>query len=617
MKKHVFYLSVLFLLNLALNFTGFSQVGIGIEIPDASSMLDITSTTKGFLTPRMTTAQRTTLGTIAVDGLLVYDTDFHAYFYYRGGDINAWEIQLSYNTGWSLTGNGGTNSSVNFIGTTDGQDLVFKVNNQNAGRLSSSSFTTLFGYQAGDANIAGHNTFVGWAAGKANTSGDNNIAYGCEALSQNTKGSTNIAVGFKALSANTTAGNNVAVGNGALSLQSYSNGGFSYSTYNTAIGIEALYTNQPAGTGSSGSNNTATGYRSLFLNTTGSRNVANGGNALYSNTVGPENSAFGFNALQYNTVAGNNVAVGNHALKTQSFNNGGSVFTSGNTAIGYNALTTNQPTSSTNGIQNSAVGFNALQYNTIGFNNTALGNSALLWNTEGYNNTAIGYAAFSAFGVLYNNSTALGADAQIYADNQVRLGNDAVTSLFCNGAYAATSTNGPNLYIDSDGQFFRSTSGGKGWLLEGNAGIDPANNFIGTTDAQPLVFKTNSTEAMQISATGNITMTKNVQTDGKLTTVGGLFVGPNSTGIASIITNAVAMDCPGLAGQSSATVTATFSDVTVNSTVFISPQNALPGSVLIAHARISAANTLEVKFTNAGSTTEDPPNMTFYVTVFN
>ena len=32
----------------------------------------------------------------------------------------------------------------------------------------------------------------------------------------------------------------------------------------------------------------------------------------------------------------------------------------------------------------------------------------------------------------------------------------------------------------------------KGWLLSGNAGTDVATNFIGTTDAQPLMFKINN-----------------------------------------------------------------------------------------------------------------------------
>ncbi|MCH8311107.1 MAG: hypothetical protein IIB17_11520, partial [Chloroflexi bacterium] len=36
------------------------------------------------------------------------------------------------------------------------------------------------------------------------------------------------------------------------------------------------------------------------------------------------------------------------------------------------------------------------------------------------------------------------------------------------------------------------------WMLGGNAGTTPDSNFVGTTDAQPLVFKVNNHEAMRI-----------------------------------------------------------------------------------------------------------------------
>lgn len=36
------------------------------------------------------------------------------------------------------------------------------------------------------------------------------------------------------------------------------------------------------------------------------------------------------------------------------------------------------------------------------------------------------------------------------------------------------------------------------WLLAGNAGTNPATDFLGTTDAQPLILKTNGTEALRI-----------------------------------------------------------------------------------------------------------------------
>ena len=58
-----------------------SQVGINTTSPDASSALDITSTTQGVLAPRMTTAQKLAI-TSPANGLLVYDTNFKEYSYY-------------------------------------------------------------------------------------------------------------------------------------------------------------------------------------------------------------------------------------------------------------------------------------------------------------------------------------------------------------------------------------------------------------------------------------------------------------------------------------------------------------------------------------------------------
>ncbi len=58
----------------------FSSFGIGAS-PDASAALDVSSTTKGFLPPRMTTAQRTAISSPAT-GLTVYDTDAEALYVY-------------------------------------------------------------------------------------------------------------------------------------------------------------------------------------------------------------------------------------------------------------------------------------------------------------------------------------------------------------------------------------------------------------------------------------------------------------------------------------------------------------------------------------------------------
>jgi len=63
-----------------------AQVGINTDnsAPAASAMLDVKSTTKGLLPPRLTTAQRTAVASPA-DGLVVYDTDIKGLFYFKGG----------------------------------------------------------------------------------------------------------------------------------------------------------------------------------------------------------------------------------------------------------------------------------------------------------------------------------------------------------------------------------------------------------------------------------------------------------------------------------------------------------------------------------------------------
>ena len=52
--------------------------------PDGSAMLDIKSTAKGLLIPRMTTVQRSAIGSPA-DGLMVYDTDTKGLWVYQSG----------------------------------------------------------------------------------------------------------------------------------------------------------------------------------------------------------------------------------------------------------------------------------------------------------------------------------------------------------------------------------------------------------------------------------------------------------------------------------------------------------------------------------------------------
>ena len=99
-----------------------SNIGIGTLTPAASAKLDVSSTTQGMLTPRMTTAQRNAIASPAT-GLLVYQTDGTAGFYFYNGTawttvggnsttLNSFELSVTKTSGETQVTNPGTNLAV-------------------------------------------------------------------------------------------------------------------------------------------------------------------------------------------------------------------------------------------------------------------------------------------------------------------------------------------------------------------------------------------------------------------------------------------------------------------------------------------------------------------------
>jgi len=208
-----------------------AQVGIGTTTPATSSALDITSTNKGLLIPRVALISTSDVATIAspVTSLLVYNSGFlpNGYYYWNG---TLWVLLATgNNTDWSLTGNSGTNPANNFIGTTDAQDLRFRRANQWAGTIASN--VTSYGNLAGRDNISTNNVFFGSNAGmnSSNAASSNMVAIGNQAMGaaggQNV--SQSVAIGsFAMQSPGGTATNNVVIGH---------NAGISLSTSNNVI----------------------------------------------------------------------------------------------------------------------------------------------------------------------------------------------------------------------------------------------------------------------------------------------------------------------------------------------------------------------------------------------
>ena len=110
-----------------------AQVGIGTTSPSAGAMLDITSSDKGVLLPRVDIVDLSTVAPIvggATVGLLVYNTNISSgvgYYYWNGSSWSALS-GAAVNEDWELTGNSGTtpgtSSGENYIGTTDTQNLI-------------------------------------------------------------------------------------------------------------------------------------------------------------------------------------------------------------------------------------------------------------------------------------------------------------------------------------------------------------------------------------------------------------------------------------------------------------------------------------------------------------
>ena len=547
----------LFILSITI-FTGYSSysqsaaINIDGSAAAASAALDIKSSTKGLLIPRMLASQRILIGSPA-EGLLVYQTDAPAgFYYYKAG---AWTSITPTSSGWNLAGNAGTADGTNFIGTTDNIPFNIRVNNQRAGRIDPALLSTSFGYQAGNAGSTGtYNTAIGQTALSGNSTGYYNTANGYAALSGNNIGNNNTANGVYALSSNTTGSYNTADGQSAL----YSNiGGFN----NTAIGYAALSastgsnnTGLGSNAGPSGGidNSTAIGFSAVVNasnkvqignNLVNSVQLGTGANVtletglvkLTGGSPGPgkvlTSDGSGLASWQTNAGAGWGLSGNAGTVDGTNFigttdnipfnirvNNekAGRIDVSGNTFYGYQAGNTNTGAANTatgflafknntTGAGNTANGTNALTSNSIGDNNTAFGNSALYSNSAGIQNTATGVSAL-ALNNTGNNNTANGYQA---------LYNNTANNNTANGYQALFSNTTGSLNTANGYQSLFSNSTGGSNTANGNRAL--YNNSTGT----------------QNTANGNIALFNNI--DGKFNTgVGYAALFNNSTGDANI-----------------------------------------------------------------------------------
>jgi len=217
-------------------------------------------------------------------------------------------------------------------------------------------------------------------------------------------------------------------------------------------------------------------------------NTAEGDNALFNvNTaVGINNTAVGANALRADTTGGFNVAVGAGALTS---NTTGSF----NMAIGAGALLNNTANF------NLAIGFRTCFLNTTGNHLTGIGAAAMRNNTTGGFNTAIGADALRE-NATGSDNTAIGSDALTLntVDDNTAIGSEAL----------ASSTNSPeNVAVGF--RALASTSGTNGFnVAVGFQALDQVttggqNTAVGDNALGNLVTGTLNTALGDLAGSGH------------------------------------------------------------------------------------------------------------------
>jgi trimeric autotransporter adhesin len=479
------------------------SVGINNPTPAASAILDVTSTDKGLLTPRMSTAQRLAIPTPA-SGLVVYDNSTNQFFYFNS---TAWVAFSASGLAWNITGNAGTDPLVNFIGTTDNQPLIFRVANTHAGAIDPFLTSVYFGKNSGIVNTGYENAFFGHEAGLNNSSGNSNAFFGAEAGRNNTTGIGNSLFGWAAGHNSSTTTYNSFFG--------YRAGEFNDGSFNSFFG---------AGSGAA----TLNSSNSFFGALTGPFNVSGGNNTFIGHTAG------------HNTVSGsNNTFVGQAA----GYYNTGEK----NTALGYQAdITPGLINATAIGAHSKVEVSNALVLGSVGSSatpdiNVGIGTTTPGWPMPNVKLTVIGpaagtgptiYAGGGGDVVLGNGGSLFFGDNYNYSGTYISRTTPADNIIFHTDGWErmrleqgwlgiGTGTPVSTLHVEgtitmrdgSEGvnRVLVSNAGGSGfwttltpaltnaWSLTGNSGTSSASNFIGTIDNLPLRFRVNNITAGAIN----------------------------------------------------------------------------------------------------------------------
>lgn len=293
------------------SYTLYAQVGIGTTSPDPSSVLDIVSSNKGFIAPRINLSNVTNSSIDGTNtnaaGLLIYNTNASVtggsgvgYYYWDGSIWTSMKSAASggSDAGWQLDGN--AISSGDFLGTTNNLPLEIKVNSVLKTRITSrgqieplnTSNSVYLGDGAG-ANFyatSANNIFIGYRSDYDHSSGASNsviLGYDSRVSSNNS-----IVIGSQADADND---NSIAIGRSTEAQGSYG----------IVIGDDA-YTNKESGI-ALGRSSQAQGDQSISI---GRQSYTSGTGTI---AIGYSAQAQGTNAIAFGRniyAASNTVRIG-------------------------------------------------------------------------------------------------------------------------------------------------------------------------------------------------------------------------------------------------------------------------------------------------------------------
>lgn len=437
-----------------------AQVGVNTLTPDASAILDLKSSDKGMLVPRMTSIERGLINSPA-NGLLVFDTVTESFWYWN---TLTWVEMVNAN---DLAKADTDDQALSLSGTT------LSIDNGNS--VSLSSIDTDTDNQAIDVlNLNGSTLEVsldsdGEATKTLDLSSLNSVQNVLEDGDSDTKIQLEEGVDEDVIRFDVA-------GSEVLTIKKNSAGEPLFTlpenNFNTFFGFEAGAVNTPGG-GSNGRLNSFFGHSAGKSNTSGKSNTFSGTYAGESNTSGKENVFMGVSAGITNTTGNGNTFIGSYVGEANSTG-------SNNTAIGIYAGATNEA-----GTGNTYVGSNAGSTNETGNNNTYLGINTGT-SMEGGNNNLIlgaeaGYSIENA-----NNNTLLGYQTgynNVIGNQNVLLGyQSGYNELGSNKLYIENSnSSSPLIYGEFDNDLLR---------INGELNINNAFSFPTTDGISGQVLET-------------------------------------------------------------------------------------------------------------------------------